>query len=274
MTGPGSAAGAAIARRPPVPAGRHAFGTGRRWSAARAIRSTGRLARRRVSRSPAAAVAALAGLLACVIASAGFLAASHGGRAATPAGRTPFVATPSGHASRLPTDTHPVLAAPPVALIIPAIGVQTRLIRLGRTAAGQLQVPATTSVAGWYTGSPRPGELGAAVIAGHVDSVRGPGIFFRLRQLRPRNLILVRRADRSLAAFRVVAVRQYAKNRFPTAAVYGPAPVAELHLITCGGVFDPATGHYLSNIVVFAVAVRWRYRGPARQPGTSRPRSA
>jgi hypothetical protein len=129
-------------------------------------------------------------------------------------------------------------------------------------------------VAGWFTGSPRPGELGAAVIAGHVDSVRGPGIFFRLRLLRPHNLILVRRADRSLAAFRVVAVRRYPKSRFPTAAVYGPAPVAELHLITCGGVFDPAGGHDLSNIVVFAVAVRWHHRGTAAPPVPQRPHSA
>ena len=160
---------------------------------------------------------------------------------------------------RLPTATHRLVTAPPEALIIPAIGVQTRLIRLGRTSAGALQVPATTTVAGWYTGGPRPGELGAAVIAGHVDSVSGPGVFFRLNLLRPRNLILVRRADHSLAACRVVSVRTYAKRNFPTAVVYGPAPAAELHLVTCGGTFDAATGHYRSNVIVFAVAVRWRH---------------
>jgi len=253
-------AGAAIIRRPPVPVGRHAFASGQRVSAARVCRSVGRLARRRAVRRPAAAALALAGLLASAVAAAGFVTADGAGRAATPVGKTPFVPVPAGHASRLPTDTRPVHAAPPVTLIIPAIGVQTRLIRLGRTAAGSLQVPATTSVAGWYTGSPRPGELGAAVIAGHVDSADGPGVFFRLRLLRPRNLILVRRADKSLAAFRVLTVRTYRKSRFPTAAVYGPAPVAELHLVTCGGTFDAATGHYLSNVIVFAVAVRWRHR--------------
>ena len=126
-------------------------------------------------------------------------------------------------------------------------------------------------MAGWYSGSPRPGELGAAVIAGHVDSVSGPGVFFRLNLLRPHNLILVRRADHSLAAFRVVSVRTYAKSHFPTAAVYGPAPVAELHLVTCGGTFDAATGHYLSNVIVFAVAVRWRHH-TAGQHGVSKHR--
>jgi hypothetical protein len=97
------------------------------------------------------------------------------------------------------------------------------------------------------------------VIAGHVDSVTGPGVFFRLRLLRPSDLIFVRRADSSLAAFRVVAVQTYAKKHFPTAAVYGPAPVAELRVVTCGGTFDYATRHYLSNVIVFAVAVRWQH---------------
>ena len=68
----------------------------------------------------------------------------------------------------------------------------------------------------------------------------------------------------ALAAFRVIAVRQSLKTRFPTAAVYGPAPVAELRLVTCGGTFDYATGHYLSNVIVFAIAVRWHHRAAPR----------
>jgi hypothetical protein len=209
---------------------------------------------------------AACGVLLSLCAVAGLAAASRGGRAATAAGVTPFVAAPAGRAAAPPDSAHPRRAALPTALIIPAIGVRTRLIRLGRTAAGALQVPATTTVAGWYTGSPRPGELGAAVIVGHVDSLSGPGVFFRLRQLHPDELILVRRADNSLVAFRIFAVGTYPKARFPTAAVYGPAPAAELRLVTCGGTFDPTSGHYLSNVIIFAVAVRWRHGarpGPA-----------
>lgn len=140
----------------------------------------------------------------------------------------------------------------PVALTIPDIGVQTRLIHLGLTASGALQVPPTTAVAGWYAGSSRPGAIGPAVIAGHIDSYVGPGVFFRLSQLRPGDHVYVRRADGTLAVFRVTAVRSYAKDHFPTGAVYGPTPDAELRLITCGGAFDPSTGHYLSNVVVYA----------------------
>ncbi len=141
----------------------------------------------------------------------------------------------------------------PTALDIPAIGVKTRLIRLGLTAARTLQVPSSTAVAGWYTGSPRPGETGAAVIAGHIDSRAGPGVFYRLKDLKPGNLVYIRRRHGPLTVFKVTAVRMVPKSRFPTAAVYGPVPDAQLRLITCGGTFDPTTGHYLSNVIVFAV---------------------
>ena len=168
-------------------------------------------------------------------------------------------------ATVLPAPTGPIAAAPrpgsaqvprPVALTIPAIGVQTALIDLGLTPSGALQVPSSTSVAGWYTGSPRPGAVGSAVIAGHIDSRVGPGVFLRLSQLRRGDRVYVRRADRTLAVFTVTAVRMYAKDDFPPLAVYGPTPDPELRLITCGGVFDAGLGSYLSNIVVYATEIR------------------
>ena len=90
------------------------------------------------------------------------------------------------------------------------------------------------------------------MIVGHVDSLTGPGVFYRLSELRPGNRIFVLRADGTTVAFRVTAVRAYQKDHFPTHDVYGPTPDAELRLITCGGDFDAATGHYLSNVVVYA----------------------
>jgi LPXTG-site transpeptidase (sortase) family protein len=161
----------------------------------------------------------------------------------------------------LPAPTGPIVAAPrgqtaavarPVELTIPAIGVQTSLIRLGLTAQGTLQVPPTTSVAGWYTGSPAPGAVGSAVIAGHIDSYRGPGVFYHLAQLRPGEKVYLRRADGTLAEFRVTAVKSFPKDKFPTKAVYGAVPDAQLRLITCGGTFDYTTRSYLSNTVVYA----------------------
>jgi sortase (surface protein transpeptidase) len=207
-------------------------------------------------RRPLAVAALASGLLALALGVAGLvLLAGHPGAAA---GRVApgSVPAPSGPAAPAP-DPSPAAAAPvPVSLIIPAISVRTRLIRLGITAQGTLQVPTSTAVAGWYTGSPRPGQIGSSVIAGHIDSYRGPGIFYRLRDMRPGERIYVRRANGSLAVFSVTAVRQYQKDRFPTGQVYGPAPDAELNLITCGGAFDYATHSYLSNVVVYSTEVR------------------
>lgn len=141
---------------------------------------------------------------------------------------------------------------PPVSLTIPVIGVRTRLIRLGLTRSGALQVPGTTAVAGWYTGSPRPGAVGSSVIAGHVDSYLGPGVFFRLHLLHRGDRIYVRQADGRVAKFLVSSVRLYNQTGFPTSSVYGPTPTPTLRLITCGGTFDPQTRGYLSNVVVYA----------------------
>jgi len=165
-------------------------------------------------------------------------------------------------AATMPAPTAPIVAAPqsapprpvapPESLTIPQIEVSTRLVTLGLTTQGAIQVPATTSVAGWYTRSPRPGAVGPAIILGHIDSYQGPGVFFRLSELRPGDWIYVHRSDASIVSFRVTEVQTYLKDQFPTQSVYGPTPDAELRLITCGGAFDSASGHYLSNIVVYA----------------------
>jgi sortase (surface protein transpeptidase) len=209
----------------------------------------------RVVRRPAAAAALIGGLLVAGASAAGLAVASQTGHPAVPVGKPTLIPVPLGRQAPVPRPS-PLQVAEPVRLIIPSIGVRSGLVHLGLTSSGALQVPPTTAVAGWYTGSVRPGAIGAAVIAGHIDSVSGPGVFFRLRLLRPGERVYVRRADGSLAVFEVTAVHSYLKTRFPTMAVYGPVPAAELRLITCGGTFDYATGHYLSNVIVYADLVQ------------------
>ena len=194
-----------------------------------------------------------AGLLAVGAGTAGLLAAS--GSPASPARwatRPSPLPVPSGRTVAPALLATVQQTARPVWLTVPAIGVRTRLVDLGLDRNGMLQVPTSTTVAGWFTGSPRPGAVGPAVIAGHVDSRTGPAIFFWLRTLRPGERIYVGRADGTLAVFTVTSVRMYSKDEFPTASVYGPVPDAELRLITCGGIFDGPLGSYLSNVVVFA----------------------
>jgi LPXTG-site transpeptidase (sortase) family protein len=191
------------------------------------------------------------------------LVAACGGAAGLALTRHPV--TPSyGAAPSFPAPTGPIAAvapsqsAPvsePVSISIPSIGVKTNIIHLGLTKTGALQVPDSTSVAGWYTGSPRPGATGSAVIAGHIDSYKGPGVFYRLSSLKIGDKVYVRRADGTMAEFKVTVVKQYPKDKFPTQDVYGAVPDPELRLITCGGTFDSTTGHYLSNTVVYAVQV-------------------
>jgi Sortase domain len=143
----------------------------------------------------------------------------------------------------------------PVAVYIPAIGVHSKLLHLGVTTTGAIQVPSLNTqadLAAWYKYSATPGQIGASVIEGHLDSLGGPAVFFRLGALRPRDRIEVKLADGKTAVFRVTGVREYLKAHFPAQSIYRATDYAALRLITCGGAFDYSTGHYLSSTVVFA----------------------
>ena len=147
----------------------------------------------------------------------------------------------------------------PVVLKIPSIGVDSEIQDLGRTAEGALETPAVGpryNDAAWYRHSPTPGSLGPAILLGHVDSaLEGPSVFFRLGELEADDRISITRADGSVAIFVVDEVHTYAKDNFPTGLVYGDIDHAGLRILTCGGAFDDATGHYLDNVVVFASLV-------------------
>jgi len=171
----------------------------------------------------------------------------------------------SASASAGPAALGPVLARSlPVSISIPAIGVSSKLLYVGLNADGTIQVPPLndpplTNEAAWYKYSPVPGEPGPSVIEGHVDSASGgPSVFYRLGALKPGDLVDVTLSDRQAAVFTITAVRQYPKDQFPTAAVYGMTNYAALRLITCGGTFDQRSGHYTANVVAFASLVSSR----------------
>jgi hypothetical protein len=139
----------------------------------------------------------------------------------------------------------------PVRLQIAAIGVDSTLMDLGLKSDGTMEVPPRGFPAGWFTGQPTPGELGPAIIVGHVD-MKGPGVFYDLHKLKPGDRVTVTRKDGSAPVFRVTRVVQFPKDQFPTTLVYGKIDHAGLRLITCGGTFNSGTGHYEDNIVAFA----------------------
>jgi sortase (surface protein transpeptidase) len=192
-------------------------------------------------------------------------AAERVSHAAPPAGRSAVAAASTTTGAR-PTRTTEVRDFPvgswrrlplsaPVRLEIPAIEVTSPLVRLGLNADGTMQVPGDFQVAGWFTGAPQPGQLGPAVIAGHVDSRTGPAIFYRLRDLRPGDEIRVVRADRRIVRFRVDSLASYPKQALPDDAVYGATTTPALRLITCAGTFDRSRHSYRDNLVVSATRV-------------------
>jgi len=167
--------------------------------------------------------------------------------------------TPSASSSTAPASAETTApASPPVRLQVPAIGVDSELMALGLQDDGSLEVPPEGFPAGWFTGAPMPGEVGPAVMAGHVDWNGSPGVFYDLRSLAAGDEITVTRADGTAVVFGVVSVDQFDKDAFPTDAVYGDLDHPGLRLITCGGSFDDAERSYDDNVVVFADLV-----GPA-----------
>jgi len=144
-------------------------------------------------------------------------------------------------------------ASPPIAISIPSLGLRTStFVSLGLAGDGSLEVPQNFAAVGWYSEGPSPGQLGPAILAGHVDSHNGPAVFYRLGALRPGAQVSVGRKDGSTARFTVDRIQRFSKDRFPIAQVYGNVHRAELRLITCGGSFDQKTGHYVDNVVAFA----------------------
>ncbi|WP_328418923.1 class F sortase [Micromonospora sp. NBC_00389] len=203
--------------------------------------------RHRDRRVPLAALVA-AGAALCLAAGTGVGLATTG-----PALPPPSASWQPGCADDCPSPAAvPAPQGPPTRVRVPRIGVDSTLTVLGLDRAGALIPPTDFETAGWYGGGPAPGDTGPAVLAGHLDSRRGPAVFARLGELRPGDRVEVWRGGQRLS-FRVTGSLRTRKDQFPTAVVYGPTPGAELRLVTCGGDFDRRRGHYRDNVVVFAV---------------------
>jgi sortase (surface protein transpeptidase) len=144
----------------------------------------------------------------------------------------------------------------PLRIVIPAIRVNAPVIPLRLNRDRTLQVPKNFAQTGWFVGGPEPGEVGPAVIVGHVDSKAGAAVFYRIRALRRGDLIKVSLKGGSSVRFVVRGTRKVPKKRFPTKLVYGRTKLPTLRLVTCDGAFDRSTGHYVDNFIVFADLAR------------------
>ncbi|MCU1474184.1 class F sortase [Amnibacterium sp.] len=174
-------------------------------------------------------------------ASALALAAEHVERGAARGLQDPRTAAPVPRSTAVPTR-----------VLIPRISVDAPLETLSRDAKGVLQPPTQWPDAGWYANGVVPGDTGAAVLAGHLDTTKRAAVFVDLRLLRPGDRIEVRMSDHRTLDFTVTSAKVVQKALFPTSAVYGPTPDPQLRLITCSEPFDEVHGVYADNLVVFA----------------------
>lgn len=191
-------------------------------------------------------------LVAVAVLIAGFVAHS---TSASPPDPSPGPAPAAAVGAPPFTGATPVGRSVPVRVTIPAIGVDSGLMDLSRRPDGTMQVPSTGFPAGWYTPAPTPGEVGPAIVAGHVDWDGRPGVFYNLAKTKPGDTVRIARADGTTAVFRVSRVQEFPKDEFPTRSVYGNLDYAGLRLITCGGSFDRQAHSYRDNIVAYAELV-------------------
>jgi sortase (surface protein transpeptidase) len=193
---------------------------------------------------------------------AGFLAVGNADRGeplagpgATPRVSHPAAVSPAPAPTPAPAQSAVVARSVPVSLRIPAIGVSAPLTKLGLNADKTVQVPTKYGEPGWFRLGPTPGQVGSAVILGHVDDKTGPAVFYRLRFLKPGDKVDVSLANGVVAHFAVKSVAKYTKKAFPAQQVYGSHGFSALQLVTCGGDFDARAGSYLSNIVAYTTLV-------------------
>jgi len=151
----------------------------------------------------------------------------------------------------------PVMAAvasgvpDPSILAIPSLNLTAPFEPLGLNSNHTIEVPKNNMGVGWFIYGAKPGEAGAAVIVGHLDSVSGPAIFENLGKIKPGNNIVITRADGSVVTYRVDSISKFSQDNFPTEVVYGPVSYAAVRIITCSGIWDKQAGHYSQNLVVF-----------------------
>ena len=186
---------------------------------------------------------------------AGFLVASLRGNNDSMAAQAPSSAGHAAAPSAKGTPSVVPARSVPVSLRIPSIGVSVSLSKLGLNADGTAQVPTRYAEPGWFKLGPAPGQVGSAVILGHVDDKKGPAVFYKLPTLKAGDKVDVSLADGAVAHFAVKTVEKFLKAQFPAQKVYGSHGDSALQLVTCGGKFDTATGHYESNVVAFTTLV-------------------
>ena len=167
----------------------------------------------------------------------------------------PVAATPTPVSPAAPR-TIALTKSEPTHLKIESVGIDAPIDPVGKQADGTMETPPLfANLTGWYKFSPTPGEMGPSIIVGHIDTYKGPSVFYKLKDLKAGDMISVTRQDGKSVKFQVNGLEQFDQNNFPTEKVYGNIQHAGLRLITCGGTYDKKSQKYSHNTVVFATMV-------------------
>lgn len=152
----------------------------------------------------------------------------------------------------IPTTVVPLSSAEPVQLRIPKLSIDTTFEEpLGLNTDGTIEVPHTYEKVGWYERGVTPGEVGTAVILGHVDSYKGAAVFYSLGQLIRGDRAYVLRTDGSEAVFEIEYLERYPQSKFPTEKIYGNTSYPSIRLITCSGIYKKGEQRYTHTLVVY-----------------------
>ncbi|HEY6745127.1 MAG TPA: class F sortase [Mycobacteriales bacterium] len=150
--------------------------------------------------------------------------------------------------------------AVPARLELPSLDVSSAVEPVGVDGEGDLEIPENVAEVGWYRFGPRPGDaVGSTVLSGHVDSAeQGKGAFFRLRDLKPGDPVVIRGSDGRTWRYRVVSREEWPKSEVPLDRIFSRSGAARITLVTCGGGFREDIRSYQDNIAVTAVPVGTR----------------
>ncbi len=151
----------------------------------------------------------------------------------------------------------PAPPAPPVRIELPTLGVEAPVIQAGVDSEGVMEIPKDVGEVGWYRFGPAPGAAaGSSVLTGHVDDYQqGVGVFGRLGDLNPGDVVRVSDEKGVTREFSVVSREEWPKDQVPLDRLFDRGGKSRLVLITCGGSFNESTLGYDDNIAITAVPI-------------------
>jgi sortase A len=157
------------------------------------------------------------------------------------------------HRVALPDGVNPQqLVGLPLHIQIPAIQVDAKVEHVGIVSNGSMDVPQLPMDAAWYSLGSRPGELGSAVIDGHVNWINNaPGVFKDLNKLKPGDKVMVEDDQGVTVSFVVRESRNYSPDADASDVFRSDDGLSHLNLITCSGIWNQATENYSQRLVIF-----------------------